>query len=174
MAGTSSQQPSGAASPWPSFEPVGEHAGKGSAPFNRPVTLIGSRHTARLHLLSRTVSKAHALAVRTDHGVYLRDLASRAHVYVNGQEIREAQLNDGDLVKIGSFTFRYNDPGVGGANRAKSATPAPPASLDVTGADEPIPIDERVVLIGRRPGSDIQLLEDSVSTSHAVIVELNG
>ncbi|HVT88950.1 MAG TPA: FHA domain-containing protein, partial [Tepidisphaeraceae bacterium] len=49
-----------------------------------------------------------------------------------------------------------------------------PAKLEISGADYPIVIDQRVILIGRRPSCDIHLLEDSVSTAHAVIFECDG
>src|SRR5918999_1486578 len=86
----------------PALVPMGHHEGKPGVPLTRPVTVIGSRSTARIHLISSTVSKAHALLVKSNGGMYLRDLASRSHVYVNGAEVREADLKDGDLIKIGS------------------------------------------------------------------------
>src|SRR5256885_11828515 len=95
------------ATPWPALIPLGHHQGKPPIPLMRPVTLVGSRQNAHLHLLSRQISKAHALILSHEGKVYIRDLASRTHVYVNGQETREADLNDGDIIKIGSFTFRF-------------------------------------------------------------------
>src|SRR5438270_11590834 len=92
---------------WPALIPLGHHQGKPPIPLMRPVTLVGSRQNAHLHLLSRQISKAHALILSHEGKVYIRDLASRTHVYVNGQETREADLNDGDIIKIGSFTFRF-------------------------------------------------------------------
>ena len=49
-----------ASSPWPTLVPMGHHAGKSAIPLMRPVTLVGSRTNAHLHLLSRSVSKCHA------------------------------------------------------------------------------------------------------------------
>src|SRR5437588_12500016 len=95
------EQPAGA-TPWPALIPLGHHQGKPPIPLMRPVMLVGSRHNAHLHLLSRQISKAHAVLINADGRVYLRDLASRTHVYVNGREVREVDLNDGDLLKIGT------------------------------------------------------------------------
>src|SRR5947209_6991030 len=95
------------AMPWPALIPLGHHQGKPAIPLMRPVMLVGSRHNAHLHLLSRQISKAHALIISSDGKVYIRDLASRTHTYVNGQEVREADLVDGDMLKLGSFTFRF-------------------------------------------------------------------
>lgn len=155
----------------PALLPLAHHSGKPAIPLHRPVTVVGSRSTARIHLMSSTVSKAHALIVHSNGRTYIRDLASRTHIYVNGKQIRDVELAEGDLIKLGSFTFKF----VQGRKRA-TAPPqaAPPAELAVTGADFPIPMDQRVLLIGRRPSVDIPLIEESASTAHAVIFEMNG
>src|SRR5687767_3129106 len=141
MAAHSPRQPgSSSSSPalgsGPALVPMGHHQGKPGVPLSRPVTVIGSRSTARIHLISSTVSKAHALLVKSDGGMYIRDLASRAHVYVNGEQVREADLGDGDLIKIGSFTFKYV---AGRIRRHGTGAPPAPARLDVTGGQFPIP-----------------------------------
>src|SRR5215207_8887424 len=126
--------------------PLGHHTGKPPIPLHRPVTLIGSRSNARIHLTSSSVSKAHALVVKDGPNVYIRDLSSRTHVYVNGDKIRDQILENGDLIKIGSFTFKFRGDQTL-ADPVEHAGSAPPAKLEVTGADYPVPIDERVVLI---------------------------
>src|SRR5215212_9591307 len=89
--------------PWPALVPLGHHAGKPPISLQKMVILVGSRHNAHLHLMSRHVSKAHALILSHGGNVYIRDLASREHVYVNGERQREAWLRNGDLIKIGTF-----------------------------------------------------------------------
>src|SRR5438477_571499 len=89
----------------PALVPQAKHAGKPSMHLSRAATVIGSRHRAHLHLLSRTVSKSHAIVVTGDDGCYIRDLASRTHVLVNAHEVKEADLLDGDVVQVGAFTF---------------------------------------------------------------------
>lgn len=155
----------------PALIPLGSHAGKPGIPLHRPVMVIGSRSNAHIHLLSRHVSKAHALLVISEGQVYIRDLASRERVFVNGQELPDGLLKDGDLVKIGSFAFKASIPRQGTITRPTSA---PGGALRVEAEDKTISIDQRVVLIGRRSTSDITLVEESVSTGHAVIVEMNG
>src|ERR1700750_2241140 len=75
-------------SPTPSAKfalvPQGQHIGKPSMPMARAFTLVGSRHRAHLHLLSRSVSKSHAIIVNDNGSIYIRDTASREHVLVNG------------------------------------------------------------------------------------------
>jgi pSer/pThr/pTyr-binding forkhead associated (FHA) protein len=158
------------ASSGPALIPLGDYAHYGPIALKRPVLLVGSRAIAHIHLTSRSVSKAHALIVQTRSGTYIRDLASREHLYVNGDQVREVVLSDGDLIKIGKFTFKYQSAKV----RLKPEVDPGPGSIDVTGGEMPLPIEERVVLIGRRRGSDITLLEESVSTAHAVIFQMNG
>src|SRR5205807_1857092 len=85
--------------------------GKPSLPMGRPFTLVGSRHRAHLHLLSRTVSKSHAIIINDNGSIYIRDTASREHVYVNGKQVKEVELRDQDILKIGSFTFLLREPG---------------------------------------------------------------
>src|SRR3954447_19774986 len=91
----------------PALLPLGHHPGKPPIPPHRPVTIIGSRSNARIHLTSSSVSKAHALIVKDGPIAYIRDLSSRTHVYVGGEEVRERDLEDGDLIKIGKFTFKF-------------------------------------------------------------------
>lgn len=138
----------------------------------RPVTLVGSRQNAHLHLLSRSVSKAHALLLNSDGGLYIRDLSSRTHIYVNGQEVREANLADGDIVKVGSFTFKYQ--AAAGMKQRPRMDELPAAALEVTGAEFPLSVEGRVMLIGRRASCDVSLIEESVSTCHAVLFSMNG
>src|SRR5438105_9362346 len=157
---------------WPALIPLGHHAGKPPIPLMRPVTLVGSRQNAHLHLQSRQISKAHALIISSDGKVYIRDLASRTHVYVNGQEVRETDLVDGDMLKIGSFVFKFQ--AAAGMKQKPRTDDTPPAQLEVEGADFPLQIDGRVMLIGRRPSCDISLMEESASTAHAVLFSMNG
>lgn len=155
----------------PALVPLGHHQGKPPIPLVRPVIVIGSRSNARIHLVSSSVSKAHALLVRSNGRFYIRDLASRTKLFVNDEATREADLSDGDTLRIGSFQFRFQDPKAAPSVRPATAIDA---KLEVTGSDFPVPIDERVLLIGRRASCDIPLLEDTVSTAHAVIFEIDG
>ena len=46
--------------------------------------------------------------------------------------------------------------------------------MEVSGVDNPIPLTERCLLIGRRDTSDIVIADESVSTAHAAIFEMDG
>lgn len=151
--------------------PQGLQAGKPPMPLGRPFTLIGSRNRSHLHLLSSTISRNHACIITTDNGLYLRDLASRTGVTVNGRRVKEMDLRDGDVIGIGSFKFKFSDPA--GPVRFPLTPKASPAMLEIDGTTL-TPLDTRSLLIGRRPNCDVPLEEESVSNSHALIFESNG
>ncbi len=169
MAPSSSNSVSGASAA--ALVPQGQHLGKPALPLTRAFTLIGSRHRAHLNLLSKSVSKSHAALISTNSGFYIRDLASRERVIINGKAQKEADLKDGDQIKIGSFSFKFSNP----AARNRLSTPsAREAMLHVEGSDVPMPIEGKTVVIGRRPTADIALIELSASTIHAIIFEIDG
>lgn len=151
--------------------PQGAQAGKPSMHLGRPFTLIGSRNRAHLHLLSSSVSRNHACVISTDNGLYLRDLASRTGVLVNGRKVKESDLRDGDKVQVGSFKFLFTDPA--GPNRFPITPKAAPAMLEMDGHTL-TPVDGRTLLIGSRPTCDITIEEAAVSNTHALIFEVNG
>ncbi|HYO10977.1 MAG TPA: FHA domain-containing protein, partial [Tepidisphaeraceae bacterium] len=126
--------------------------------LDRAVCVIGRQERANLPLPAPQVSKVHALVVRGRGGVYLRDLASRNGVEVNGEPVREAGLCDADVVRIGAYLLRCasgfsRDPGAGaGADGAialdgdghartdaAAATRAAPPALSAPSASRPSP-----------------------------------
>ncbi|CAA9434003.1 MAG: hypothetical protein AVDCRST_MAG64-3696, partial [uncultured Phycisphaerae bacterium] len=171
MARTADSQPTTAAGV-PALVPHGRFKGKPAMPLGRPVTIVGARNRSHLHLVSPSVSKSHAMIVNAGGGFYVRDLASRTHVHVNGQRVREAELREGDILGVGAFTFRFTD-GAGGPARRPAAAPVP-AVLRIGGRNLPHPIVGRSMLIGRRPTCDLALEELDVSTTHAVIFQMSG
>lgn len=168
MAGTGSTQPAPGEA---RLIPLGSHAGSPPISIKRPATLIGSRKDiARIHLESSTVSNAHAVLVLNETGCYIHDLGSRTGVWVNGQKVVDADLKDGDALQIGRFSFQYQSPaGAKGKFRAAAS-----AELSVSTLTDPLPLNKRVIQIGRRRGSDLQFDDDSVSNVHAILFTLNG
>src|SRR3954471_11994548 len=124
----------------PRLPPTGHFAGKPTLPISRSVTLIGSRKQARLQLISSSVSQNHALIVNADSGPYVRDLASREHVFVNGIEVTEGALADGDELQIGRFTFRFNEsPHTQPVEAIRNIKAAPHGRFEVDGEKMPVP-----------------------------------
>ncbi|HQY88233.1 MAG TPA: FHA domain-containing protein, partial [Tepidisphaeraceae bacterium] len=156
---------------FPSLVPIGQHAGKPAIALSRSVMVAGNSKANRIQLLSDSVSHNHTIFIVDDSGTYFRDLVSRTHTILNGRVSREGFLKAGDAITIGSFVFHFEEPATGGQSR--HITPAP-AALDIVDAEIPLPIDSPTTIIGRRTGVDVRLVEESVSTAHAIIFEQDG
>src|ERR1700733_9229465 len=111
----------------PALIPLGRHADKPPILLKRPAIVIGSRSTARIHLVSKSGSRAHALLIQDNGVTYIRDLASRTGVKVNDQAVRETVLRNGDRLAIGSFLFQFAA-GPDALNEVAGHAP-PPAEL---------------------------------------------
>jgi pSer/pThr/pTyr-binding forkhead associated (FHA) protein len=158
--------------PTPLLVPVGQHHGRQPLTLGRTVTLIGSTASCRLYLPSKAVSRCHSVIVNTGAGLLVKDLASRTGTRVNGQPVDEADLREGDVLQVGTFTFRFTDPT---APPVKPPTlPGPAAVLEVEELDQPLQLPGRVTLIGRRETADVSLTENSASSAHALLFVFEG
>ena len=54
-----------------------------------------------------TVSREHAVVESDAHGVRVADAGSLNGTYVNGVVAEAAQLNDGDVLQIGTFQMLF-------------------------------------------------------------------
>jgi pSer/pThr/pTyr-binding forkhead associated (FHA) protein len=152
--------------------PIGAHQGQPPLSLGRLFTMIGSAPSARLYLPSKQVSRCHAVVINADTGLFVRDLASRAELQVNGRAVKEADLRDGDVLQVGPFVFRFTDRT---DRRARPpALPVPTAFLEVEGLDDPLPLDGRTTLFGRRETADVSLTENAASSAHALIFVAEG
>jgi len=64
--------------------------------------LLGRDAQATFQILDKGVSRAHAEIYRVGEMVFIRDLNSRNGTLVNGENIKEELLREGDLIRIGS------------------------------------------------------------------------
>jgi pSer/pThr/pTyr-binding forkhead associated (FHA) protein len=78
-------------------------------PLDGAVTRIGRSMSANVHLDDASVSRRHALVVQRDDQIVLLDDRSMNGTWVNGERVREAVLQDGDLVELGAVRLRYLD-----------------------------------------------------------------
>lgn len=108
----------------------------------RPRTvLIGRRRSCDLLLRDNDISRVHAVAFRRDGRQYLRDLNSKNGTFVNGRQVREAELQAGDEVRIGRHVLRYQPRPVEPAG-VEAEAPSH-ALLTLVGADSgttPLPV----------------------------------
>ena len=100
---------------------------------------------------SEGVSRVHAFLMQSDGSWYIRDNGSKNGILVNGQRVTESWLQNGDVVQVGNFVFRFNDPAAAAAS-AMPATEAPmvPMMEDPTGAVAMAPKkpNRRIIIYG--------------------------
>jgi DNA-binding NtrC family response regulator len=70
---------------------------------------VGSDSTCRIQLTLPDVEARHARLEVTEKQLLIKDLRSTGGTYVNGAQVLEAILKDGDLVSIGSVDFVIHD-----------------------------------------------------------------
>src|SRR5436309_2745692 len=70
---------------------------------------VGRSENNDIVLPSESVSRYHAVFERTEDGRYIvRDNQSKNGVVLNGTPVSESDLQEGDVVQIGTFVFRFN------------------------------------------------------------------
>ena len=158
---------------WPVLKPVGPEQEKPAIRINRASCLVGDRSMVHLPLRSPLVSRSHAILVVDDGEVYVRDLASRNRLFVNGSPVREISLRPADLLQIGPFRFRCV---AGFTNRLEDdrRDALRNAGLTVAGSSQRHPLSGRTLLIGRREQCDLPLQSAAASDVHAVLFRRSG
>jgi pSer/pThr/pTyr-binding forkhead associated (FHA) protein len=79
-------------------------------PLDCDATIVGRSRGCDLCLQAPDVSGVHCVITRGAGGYGIRDCASRAGTRVNGEPVEQGALHDGDVVKVGPFTFRVSLP----------------------------------------------------------------
>jgi len=69
--------------------------------LDQPAILIGRRTSADVQINATDVSREHAEIVLEDGRYLLRDRESRFGTFVNGQQVTEHELRDGDRIRLG-------------------------------------------------------------------------
>src|SRR5439155_13963997 len=113
--------------------------------MDRLLVLVGSAPDCRVRIAATDGSRFHCSLVATPQGAWLIDLLGRGGTFLNGVQVRQALLEDGDVLPIGQLPVRVQyvggnpparppaDPqtamvpfGVPGALLPAEALPAPP------------------------------------------------
>jgi pSer/pThr/pTyr-binding forkhead associated (FHA) protein len=100
----------------------------------RNMTVIGRREDCDLRIPLGDVSRKHCRLVRTDDGIRLEDLGSTHGTLVNGQRVREVELNAGDTIGVGPVMFVVQIDGV--PAESDLASPQRAASEAAVDADD--------------------------------------
>lgn len=80
---------------------------------DQPIT-IGRSADADIVLLDERVSRIHCGVRLWDGDFYIKDLKSRNGTWVNNDKVDVAKLKAGDVIRVGSTTFHFEqDPAVG-------------------------------------------------------------
>lgn len=77
--------------------------------LERTITHIGRGFTADLQLEDVSVSRRHAIVTQRRGAVRILDDRSSNGTFVNGRQVQEAQLHDGDVVVVGRVVMQYRD-----------------------------------------------------------------
>jgi len=73
----------------------------------RKITL-GRRLDCDICLDDSLVADEHAVIMKTDDGFFIEDLNSRNGLALNGKEVHQRKLRNGDMIDIGSFRLKFS------------------------------------------------------------------
>ncbi len=76
-------------------------------PLEGEVTHLGRGLSADVRLDDATVSRKHAVIVRRGADLVILDDRSMNGVWLNGERVTEAVLNDGDDIRLGRVPLRF-------------------------------------------------------------------
>ena len=136
--------------------------GDAPIPIVKDVTVLGRREYCDIEIRDASLSKRHAVVVRTDGLLMIRDLASTNGTKVNGQRVMWAALLPNDRLTLGRYKFKVylgsddapspSETYGKGAFATKAKPPAaPPARLDETAITPPKPTKQDLVVVMQFP-----------------------
>lgn len=162
----------------------GSCAGRAGLFLVNPTSTIGRDEDCDISLEGPTVSRRHCEIIRCGATYILRD-CSRNGTFINGQRVRQAQLRDGDQIRIGANVLLVQlSSGIAtsmltGKTTAQNRVP-PIIELKphivVKGLEDGVtqPFSEDCVTIGRRADNHIVIDEDNISRQHVSIERRDG
>jgi len=159
-------------------------AGRAGLLLDQPTTTIGRDDDCEIVLDGNTVSRRHCEIARQGATYILRD-SSRNGTFINGERVRQAQLRDGDQIRVGGNVLLVNlSSGIAtSVLSGKLTTPHRPLSIIelkpqivVKGLEESVtqPFSEDCVTIGRRADNHVAIDRDNVSRRHFSIERSDG
>jgi len=100
-------------------------------PMRQDRFVIGRSDGCDLAIADSSVSGRHAEISRTDGDIKIRDVGSANGIYLNGERVEEAELFDGDVLRLGQTSIRIDV--VGGRARPAGGLPLRTVALAVAG-----------------------------------------
>jgi len=98
-------------------------------PMRQDRFVIGRSDHCDLSIADSSVSGRHAEILRTNGDIKIRDVGSANGIYLNGERIEEAELFDGDVLRLGQTSIRIDV--VGGRARSTGGLPLRTQALAV-------------------------------------------
>jgi pSer/pThr/pTyr-binding forkhead associated (FHA) protein len=74
--------------------------------MDRLLVLVGSAPDCRVRIAAADGSRFHCALVSTPQGTWLVDLLGRGGTFLNGVQVRQSRLDDGDVVRIAQLSIR--------------------------------------------------------------------
>ncbi|HKQ77287.1 MAG TPA: FHA domain-containing protein [Blastocatellia bacterium] len=159
-------------------------AGRTGFFLNQTITSIGRDEECEIVLDGNTVSRRHCEIACQGATCILRD-SSRNGTFVNGERVRQAQLRDGDQIRIGGNVLLVNfSSGIatGALSGKMTASNRPSSDIElkpqivVKGLEESVTqtFGEDRITIGRRADNHIAIDEDNISRLHVSIERRGG
>ncbi len=94
---------------WAWLKPAGL-ALRSPHPVNKSQVVIGRDIKCDILLLNDSISRRHAEIVREGLGWRIRDLGSNNGTFVNGKNVKDALLNEGDSITLGDLSSTFEGP----------------------------------------------------------------
>jgi hypothetical protein len=120
--------------------------------LDKPIILIGRHEECDIQLESRKVSRRHCCIAQVESHLVVRDLESTNGIRINGAQVLEGQLQDGDELTIGNLRYqvRWDDDPLDAKparpeirpKKPRSRPPAPIPQDNLVSCDIPVPIKE--------------------------------
>ncbi|MBD3345495.1 MAG: FHA domain-containing protein [Chitinivibrionales bacterium] len=106
---------------------------------------IGRSRDNSISIADKSISRHHALIAFTDKGFRIKDLNSLNSIYVNEIKIREAVLQDGDIIELGKVTLIF---------RQRKPAQAPDGGSHQGGLEETATIPENGEVMSEKDAQD--------------------
>lgn len=130
-------------------------------PVTQPITRIGRIPTNHVTVPGNNASREHCEIRQAEHDYRLVDLASRNGTLVNGHNIFECRLYNGDRIRIGSVEIVFR------SDESSPQQPRPFLKVDQHGKPPHLfELDDEPVTAGRHKSNRLALNHDSVSSRH--------
>lgn len=94
-------------------------------PPTRSIGKIGRIESSHVRLRDPAAARMHAVLELTDEGLFVIDLGSAVGTKVDGRDVNEARLADGDVLELGATRIRIEMTGKPAGHADPRCSPSP-------------------------------------------------